>query len=70
MGIIGKSSKGGTKIETDSDFAKALLEEAHVAVVPGSAFHGAPHFRISYATSLTQLKEAGVRISQFCHELR
>ena len=69
-GIIGKSSKGGTKIETDSDFAKALLEEAHVAVVPGSAFHGAPHFRISYATSLTQLKEAGVRISQFCHELR
>ena len=70
MDVMGKTSKAGTKIESDSDFAKALLEEAYVAVVPGSAFHGAPHFRISYATSLSQLKEAGSRISQFCSELR
>jgi len=68
-GVIGKTSKGGHKIGNDSDFATALLKEAHVAVVPGSAFHGAPHFRISYATSLAQLEDAGARIAQFCKEL-
>ncbi len=69
-GVIGKTSKAGHKIKSDTDFAQALLKEAHVAVVPGSAFHGAPHFRISYATSLDQLEEAGARINQFCAELK
>ena len=68
--LIGKTSKGGQKIMSDTDFATALLKEAHVAVVPGTAFHGAPNFRISYATSLSQLEDAGARISQFCTDLK
>ena len=67
--VIGKTSKKGHKISSDTDFATALLNEAHVAVVPGTAFHGAPNFRISYATSLSQLNEAGARICQFCADM-
>ena len=68
-GVIGKTSAGGQKINNDTDFATALLKEAQVAVVPGGAFHGSPHFRISYATSMEQLDEACVRIQDFCHSL-
>lgn len=50
------------------DFAQALLQEAHVAVVPGSGF-GAPDFiRLSYATSLELLEEAAERIHAFVVE--
>ncbi len=68
--VIGKTSKGGQKIENDTDFATALLKESHVAVVPGGAFHGSPHFRISYATSMEQLEKACARIQGFCAALR
>lgn len=68
-GVIGKTSAKGQKIETDTDFATVLLKETHVAVVPGSAFHGAPNFRISYATSMAQLEEACTRIQAFCSSL-
>ena len=68
-GVIGKTSTKGQKIETDVDFATALLKESHVAVVPGGAFHGAPNFRISYATSMEQLKDAALRIQDFCARL-
>ncbi len=68
-GCIGKTSKGGRKIETDSDFVTALLEEHAVAAVQGEAFGLSPHFRISYATSTDALKEACTRIQTFCAEL-
>ena len=68
-GVIGQTSAGGQKINNDMDFATALLKEAQVAVVPGGAFHGSPHFRISYATSMEQLDEACIRIQDFCHSL-
>jgi aspartate aminotransferase len=68
-GCIGKTSKGGRKIETDSDFVTALLEEEAVAAVQGEAFGLSPHFRISYATSTDALKEACTRIQKFCAEL-
>lgn len=49
---------------TSLDFAKKLLEEAKVAVVPGSAFseYGEGFVRISYATDMDQLIEAVERI--------
>lgn len=65
-GCIGKTSKGGRKIESDSDFVTALLEEEAVASVQGEAFGLSPHFRISYATSTEALKEACTRIQKFC----
>jgi aspartate aminotransferase len=69
-GCIGKTSQGGALIETDGDFATALLEEEGVAVVHGEAFGGSPAFRISYATSTEALTEACERIQRFCAGLR
>ena len=52
---------------TDEGFSERLLREAHVAVVPGSVFgnQGKGYIRISYASSLAQLKEAAKRINDF-----
>ena len=47
------------------DWAKALLEEEKVALVPGSAFGAPEYVRISCATSLDLLKEAIRRIERF-----
>lgn len=69
-GCIGKTSDGGKLIETDEDFATALLEEEGVAVVHGAAFGGSPAFRISYATSTEALTAACERIQRFCAGLR
>ncbi|MBB4569299.1 pyridoxal phosphate-dependent aminotransferase [Rhizobium leucaenae] len=69
-GVIGKTTPKGKRIEADSDFTDYLLEGAHVAVVPGSAFGLSPYFRISYATSETELAEALRRISEACSKLQ
>jgi aspartate aminotransferase len=69
-GLIGKTSKGGRKIETDVDFVMALVDEHHVATVQGAAYGMSPYFRISYATSMEMLTEGCARIAQFCHEMR
>ncbi len=61
-GFINKKIKDGKKINNDLDFAEYLLHEAKVAVVPGIAFGKSPFFRISYATSIDDLKEACKRI--------
>lgn len=57
-----------TSTGLDSDaFAQRLLEEEHVAVVPGNAFgpSGEGHVRACYATSFERLEEALVRIRRF-----
>ena len=54
------------KLKTDKDFVEKLLEEALVAVVQGSAFGLDGYFRISYATSMDNLKKALERIKSFC----
>lgn len=51
-------------IENDIGLADYLLKEAKVAVVPGSAFGLAGHFRVSYATSMENLENALDRIEQ------
>jgi aspartate aminotransferase len=50
------------------DFATALLEEANVAVIPGSGFGAPATMRLSYATSLQLLEEAVRRIETFVKE--
>ena len=45
--------------------AELLLEEAHVAVVAGSAFGSDRHVRISYAVATEDVEEGLVRIRQF-----
>ncbi len=54
--------RGGIR---DSDsFTDYLLEEARVAVVPGTAFGADGYVRISYATSLDRLREGVTRIER------
>ncbi len=68
-GAIGKTSRGGVRINTDEDFVIALLEEEGVAAVHGSAFMYPGHMRISYATDTDSLRRACERIQHFCEGL-
>ena len=68
-GLLGRTTPSGKRLESDSDFTDYLLEDAHVAVVPGSAFGLSPYFRISYATGRGELEEALNRIAAACGRL-
>ena len=68
--LIGKKDINGKKIENDTDFVQSLLENNGVAVVQGSAFGLEGYFRISYATSMENLKIALKKISDFCESLK
>ena len=48
----------------DIELSEYLIESANVAVVPGSAFGSTGYIRLSYATSLDQIKEAVERITK------
>ena len=61
--LVGKRTPQGTTIENDADFAHYLLDEARVAVVPGSAFGLSPFIRLSYAIDKAALEEAVKRIA-------
>ncbi len=52
-------------VETDADFATAILEEVDVAAVPGSGFGAEGYLRISFATSMDNLVNALDRIDSF-----
>lgn len=69
-GLIGKRSKAGTLLVTDEDVAHALLEEADVAVVHGSAFGLGPYLRIAYALEDGALKQACEAIGRFASSCR
>ena len=69
-GLIGKKDSKGKEIKKDIDFVQSLLENNGIAVVQGSAFGLEGFFRISYATSMENLKKALEKISSFCKSLR
>lgn len=58
----------GVKINGSDDFANLLLEKANVALVPGSGFGTDIHVRLSYATSLENIKEGLNRIEKFLNK--
>ncbi len=58
----GKSSNGENKINNSTDLCMYLLNDAHVALVPGDAFGSPDCIRISYATSKDLIAEAVRRI--------
>ena len=67
--LLGKVFKG--ELIKDSAFlARIFLSEAGVAVVPGSAFGANGHLRLSYATSLKNIKEGRERIKQLVRRVR
>ena len=61
--FFGKKTAEGREIATSSDLAMYLLEDAHVATVGGDAFGDAECFRMSYATSDDNIREAMKRIA-------
>ena len=68
--LIGKKDPNGNVINNDTDFVKSLLEHSGIAVVQGSAFGLEGFFRISYATSMDNLKKALDKIKNFCKDLK
>src|SRR4051795_11662432 len=58
--VLGKNGIANTLV-----LAERLLQESHVAVVPGEAFGTDQHVRLSYATSMTELERGLDRIHQF-----
>ena len=60
----------GREIKNSVDFARFLLREAHVAVVPGAAFGAEGYVRLSYATSMSQLAEGMSRLRRALSRVR
>lgn len=67
--LIGRRTAAGTRLNDDEDVAGALLDEAGVAVVPGSAFGLGPYIRIAYALDDEALIDACRAIQHFCRSL-
>ena len=65
-----KMSYKGNKIETAAEFARILIDDYNVAVVPCADFGFEDHIRLSYAISIEQIDKGVTRIEQFLKELR
>lgn len=67
---LGTTSPDGRSIETSEDLCFYLLEEHHVALVPGDAFGAPGGLRISYAAAMPDLEEAMHRVEAGLSTLR
>ena len=63
--LVGKKFNGINTINNDRDFCQLLLEKYGVAVVPGSEFGTPGYFRLCFAKSEDDLKNACKRINDF-----
>jgi aspartate/methionine/tyrosine aminotransferase len=68
--LFGKQTPDGRVIESGQDLCFYLLDTHYVALVPGDAFGAPEGFRISYAASMENLKEAMARIKRGIEALR
>jgi aspartate aminotransferase len=68
-GLLGKTRPDGQKIESEQDVMNYLLESG-VSGVAGSAYGLSPYFRLSIATDIETVREAGRRIAQACAVLK
>jgi aspartate/methionine/tyrosine aminotransferase len=64
-----QSRSNNSNLNSSYDLAMHLLNEAHVAVVPGSAFGKEGYLRLSYSTSMENLKEATSRIKKALNKI-
>lgn len=60
----------GPKVPDDVALSRYLLEEAAVAVVPGTGFYAPGHIRLSYATSVPLIEEGVRRLASGLQSLR
>ncbi len=68
--FYGKTTPNGKAINNSTDLAMYLLEEGHVATVGGDAFGDPDCFRMSYATSDDNIREAMKRIGNALKSLK
>ncbi len=68
--FFGSKTPAGNTIATSTDLAMYLLEEGHVATVGGDAFGDPDCFRMSYATSDDNIREAMRRIGEVLGKLK
>lgn len=61
--FIGKTTEAGNTITSSTALSMYLLEEHNVATVPGDAFGEPNGLRLSYASSMEELKEAAEKLS-------
>ena len=69
-GLLGRRTPSGKTLESEQDLVLYLMDEGGVAVVQGEAYGLSPHLRISIASSLENVVEAGRRISSAVAALR
>jgi aspartate aminotransferase len=67
--LLGRRAPSGKTIATDLDLCMYFLEDAGVALVPGSAFELPGHFRISYAATDAAVEEGMKRLQDACAKL-
>ncbi len=68
-GVIGKKTPQGKILKSDEEFVLYLLEQQNLAVIQGDAYGVSPFFRISFATSMSELKEGCRRLRLACEAL-
>lgn len=61
-GVLGRRGPNGP-IQSPHELAQHLLQDAHVAVVPGEPFGSRQHIRLSYATSMEAIQRGLDRIA-------
>lgn len=62
-GLLGKKGPTGL-LNTPNDVAQYLLQDSHIAVVPGEPFGSQEHLRLSYATSMENIRRGLERLKQ------
>jgi len=68
--LIGRETAAGNRLRSDEDVTLFLLEEAGVAVIQGSAYGTAPFFRMSFATSESEINAGADAIAAAVAGLR
>jgi aspartate aminotransferase len=66
----GKKTPSGNMIDGDPSLCDYLIEEAKVAVVPGSAFYAPGFVRLSYATSQANIEKGVARMGEALGKLK
>ena len=66
----GSKTPAGKVIDGDLSLCEYLIEEAKVAVVPGSAFYAPGFVRLSYATSQANIEKGVARMAEALGKLK
>jgi aspartate aminotransferase len=62
--LLGKKTPAGRRLDSDLDLCQYLIDDARVAVVPGTAFYAPGFVRLSYATSQANIEKGLARVGE------